>query len=241
MSNESNDLNIDIIKLLYKIFYESKNPKALQIDISLNESEDCPNKYFESPLASLASAVYRIDLNAESKQKSPTGEFDAVILHKVIDKLAFQNKKNGIQSIDYIFNICHEILNKNGIILGCTQNRYGINAAINKMYPYIRQFSKGKKEAIPYLPLLSVHSCVMALKRANFQDIKLWNIFPNPDMPKMLQSIKPSVHKPTNLWHLELSRTHMSKHSRLFSNVASQLGINQYFANYIFFEARKNA
>lgn len=153
--------------------------------------------------------------------------FDVVILHHTLDELAavFRNRPVSQVTAEWLQKIA-AITRPGGVVIGCGRNRTS---------PRSRLRQQGFVPATAEIPALGIFSCRSAVLRAGFQDVQVFNLWPDAEAPSTIASIEVAASRRAFRYALESTRESLSRPAYLTRRLAVELGINRFLEETLFY------
>jgi SAM-dependent methyltransferase len=167
------------------------------------------------------------------------GSIDVVVLHRTLDHLPALAKRQARAFVirDFLKQVAR-ILAPGGLVLGCVENRYGLEHLVHGAKRALRRTGGVPGESGLSRPL-SVPGCHRALAAAGFEEIRLFSMVPAADSPFKALSIEPGWSRRACLRQVEAMRTLVGPSSYVVWRTLAELGISQYFSAAVCFWGRK--
>lgn len=157
---------------------------------------------------------------------APAGRrYDYIVAHEVIDAVAAAYPRAPAQGRERLLRRLTEALADGGLIAGSVANRYALSRLAGR-----NPRARGA---------WTVFSLSTALRRAQLRDIRIYNLFRHPDLPRFAFNVEPTLSRSEARHHLESVKPFLSARQYRLRSLLAPLAINPFVEDTLWFWARK--
>jgi SAM-dependent methyltransferase len=170
----------------------------------------------------------------------PDGSFDVVVLHRTLDRMSALSQRNRRTLVigDFLSQVAR-LLSGGGLAIGCVKNRHGLDRVLGEARRLFGHASDSLVDHAAAPHPLSVLACHRMLVAAGFNDVRLFNMLPDPDAPSRVVSIETRWSRRACRQQVKEMRGLVRPISYAMWRTLAELGVSQYLGPATFFWGRR--